>query len=190
MGVFAQIDGRCTIVEYSDLPDELAHQTDETGRLRLWAGNPAIHLFSVDFLGRMTANQDSMPFHIARKKVPHIDAAGQKVEPAKENALKFERFIFDVLPMAERWTVVESTREEEFAPLKNADGNDSPATVEQALSDLAADWITRAGGVVPRRPDGSAAVALEISPLYALDAEELAGKLPPGTRIETNHHLE
>jgi UDP-N-acetylglucosamine/UDP-N-acetylgalactosamine diphosphorylase len=130
-----------------------------------------------------------MPFHVARKKVPHIDEGGTKVEPASENALKFERFIFDVLPAARRWTVVETTREEEFAPLKNAAGADSPATTEQAICDLAARWIERAGGSVARRPDGGAAVAVEVSPLYALDAEELARKLPPGTRIEADCYL-
>jgi UDP-N-acetylglucosamine/UDP-N-acetylgalactosamine diphosphorylase len=189
VGVFARVDGRCTLVEYSDLPDTLAQKTDERGRLLLWAGNPAIHLFDVDFLQRMTADQEKMPFHIARKKVPHIDANGQKIEPSRENALKFERFIFDVLPAADRWTLVETTRQEEFAPLKNAEGNDSPATVEQALCDLAADWITKAGGTGARKEDGSAAVAVEISPLYALDAAELARKLPPGTRIEANCYL-
>jgi UDP-N-acetylglucosamine/UDP-N-acetylgalactosamine diphosphorylase len=190
MGVLASINGRCTIIEYSDLPAKLASQTDDSGRLRLWAGSPAIHLFDVAFLFRMTADPESMPFHVARKKVPHIDARGQRVEPKTENALKFERFIFDVLPAAKRWAVVETLREEEFAPLKNASGADSPATTEQAISNLAADWITRAGGSVPRRSDGSAAVALEISPLYALDAEELASKLPRGTRIESPRYFD
>lgn len=188
MGVFARIEGRCTVVEYSDLPDELAHATDATGRLQLWAGSPAIHLFDVAFLDRMTREPQYLAFHVARKKVPHIDADGRPVEPGTENALKFERFIFDVLPAAERWTVVEAKREE-FAPLKNADGLESPATVAQALSDQAADWIRRAGGTVPRR-DGHAAVALEISPLYALDAEELAAKLPPNTRIDGPRYFE
>ena len=86
-------------------------------------------------------------------------------------------FIFDVLPLAERWTVVETSRREEFVPLKNASGPDSPETVRQAQSDLAADWLERAGVAVPRKADGSAAVPLEISPLFALDAEELARKV-------------
>ena len=76
------------------------------------------------------------------------DQSGQRVEPANENALKFERFIFDVLPAA-RWTVVETTRDE-FAPLKNATGADSPATVLAALIRQAADWLEHAGAVVPR----------------------------------------
>lgn len=189
MGVFASIDGRCAIVEYSDLPDELAHATDANGRLRLWAGSPAIHLFDVSFLERMTREPQYLAFHIARKKVPSLDADGRLVEPQQENALKFERFIFDVLPAAEKWTVVEARREEEFAPVKNPEGIDSAQTAEQAMSDLAAEWIRRAGGTVPLR-DGHAAVKLEISPLYALDAAELAARLPAGTRIDGPTYFE
>jgi UDP-N-acetylglucosamine/UDP-N-acetylgalactosamine diphosphorylase len=183
VGVFALVDGRCVIIEYIHLPKELKYRTDATGKLVMWAGSPAIHIFDVDFLGRVTAAGERMPFHVARKKVPHIDAEGRPVEPAKENALKFERFIFDVLPLAERWTVIEGVREEEFAPLKNATGPDSPATVEQALCTQSADWLERAGVKVPRQPDGSVAVKLEVSPLLALDAEELARRLPPGTTV-------
>jgi len=183
VGVFAQVDGRCTLVEYSDLPETLAGETDPSGRLRLWAGNPAIHVFGVSFLERMTRDPDGIPFHVAKKKVPHVDADGRPVEPAGENALKFERFIFDVLPKAERWTVVETTRETEFAPLKNASGDDSPATVERAMIAQARDWITKAGGVVGE------GVAVEIGPLFALDAEEAARKLPPGTRVEAPQYF-
>jgi UDP-N-acetylglucosamine/UDP-N-acetylgalactosamine diphosphorylase len=183
VGVFAKVDGRCAIVEYSDLPDALAHATGEEGRLRLWAGNPAIHLFSVEFLERMTRDPTRLPFHVARKKVPHIDAHCRAVEPAAENALKFERFIFDVLPAAERWVLVETTRAEEFAPLKNATGDDSPATVEQALVALSSEWVKKAGGVVA---PGS---KVEISPLFALDAAEFAHKAP-GVRVEGTRYFE
>jgi UDP-N-acetylglucosamine/UDP-N-acetylgalactosamine diphosphorylase len=183
MGVFAEIEGRCSIIEYSDLPADLAKQTDEKGQLRLWAGNPAIHLFSVDFLRQITRGEARLPFHVAKKKVPHVSEAGHNVHPEKENALKFEMFIFDALPMAERWTVVESTRREEFAPVKNATGVDSPETAKQAISDLAAAWLTRAGVQVPLNSEGAVTVGLEISPLFALDAEELATKVKHGTVI-------
>jgi UDP-N-acetylglucosamine/UDP-N-acetylgalactosamine diphosphorylase len=189
LGNLVLVDGRCTIIEYSDLPEELARQTDAEGRLRIWAGSPAIHLFGVDFLDRMTQGAGRLPYHVARKKVPYLDESGQLVQPEKENALKFEMFIFDVLPLAERWTVVETSRREEFVPLKNATGPDSPETVRQALSDLAAEWLGEAGVEVPRRADGAAAVPLEISPLYALDAEELAEKVAPGMRIEGPTYL-
>lgn len=183
LGNFAQVDGRCTIIEYSDLPPELGRQTDEGGRLRLWAGSPAIHVFDLDFLARVTRGLEGMPFHVAKKKVPYLNEQGETVQPEKENALKFERFIFDVLPLAERWTVVETSRAEEFSPLKNASGADSPQAVEQAISDLTADWLTRAGVEVPHNADGSSALALEVSPLFAQDAPELAGRLRPGLRL-------
>jgi UDP-N-acetylglucosamine/UDP-N-acetylgalactosamine diphosphorylase len=183
MGVFAQVEDRCTIIEYSDLPAELAQQTDAKGRLRFWAGSPAIHLFDLDFLARMADLSDSLPFHLARKKVPCLDETGQTIQPASENALKFEKFIFDLLPQAQRWLVVETTRAEEFAPLKNSTGPDSPETVTQAISDLAAAWLTAAGCEVPRTQDGSLSYPLEISPLFAMDAEQLTSKLRPPIKI-------
>jgi UDP-N-acetylglucosamine/UDP-N-acetylgalactosamine diphosphorylase len=153
-------------------------------------GSPAIHLFDLEFLIRLTEGAGKLPFHLARKKVPHIDETGRVVEPDKENALKFERFIFDVLPLAERWLVVETSHREEFAPLKNAEGADSPRTVEVALTNLAADWLARAGFEVPRTAEGEPAFALEVSPLFALDAEELGAKVDRRTRISGPMYLD
>ncbi len=189
LGNLVLVDGRLSMIEYSDLPESLAKETDARGTLRIWAGSPAIHVFSLAFLERVTRGATRMPFHIAKKKVPYFDDSGKMVQPAKENGLKFEMFIFDVLPMADRWTVVETSRREEFVPLKNASGADSPPVVRQAISDLAGDWLTRAGVTVPRKADGSVAVPLEISPLYALDAGELAGKVSRGMRIEGPTYL-
>ncbi len=171
------VDGRCSIIEYSDLPESLARATDEQGRPRLWAGNPAIHLFDLVFLKRVTGST-GMPWHLARKKVPYMDEKGQTVTPQKENALKFERFIFDVLPLAERWTVLETNRADEFAPVKNAEGVDSPQTSRQGISSLAAAWARRAG------LDVAANVMLEVSPLFALDAEEFAAKVKGPGRVD------
>jgi UDP-N-acetylglucosamine/UDP-N-acetylgalactosamine diphosphorylase len=190
LGNLVLVDDRCTIIEYSDLSPAQAGRTDQSGQLFFWAGSPAIHIFTVDFLSRVTQGETRMPFHVARKKVPHLDAQGQRVEPVKENALKFELFIFDVLPMADRWTVVEANRAEEFAPLKNGSGPDSPGTVRQAMSNLAADWLEKAGVHVPRTANGDAAVPLEISPLFALDADELAAKLNRGMSIQKPTYLE
>jgi UDP-N-acetylglucosamine/UDP-N-acetylgalactosamine diphosphorylase len=177
LGNLVLVDGRCTMIEYSDLPDSLANERDANGRLRLWAGSPAIHVFDVDFLTRVTEGAGLLPFHTARKKVPYLDDNGQVVQPQKENALKFERFIFDVLPLAERWLVMETSHREEFAPLKNSEGADSPRSVQGALTNLAADWLARAGVEVSRTENGESAVALEVSPLYALDADEFARRV-------------
>ncbi len=180
VGNLVQVDGRCAMIEYSDLPKKLAEQRRPDGELLLGAANPAIHLFSVEFLERMARTATtSLPFHVARKKVPHLHEA----EPATENALKFEMFVFDVLPLAERWCVVETSHREEFAPLKNKDGKDSPETCARAQVELAADWLAHAGVTLPRLPDGAPRYAVEISPLFALDKEELAARLPAGTTI-------
>jgi UDP-N-acetylglucosamine/UDP-N-acetylgalactosamine diphosphorylase len=190
LGNIVQVNGRCMIIEYSDLPEELARQTDEQGRLRLWAGSPAIHIFDLDFLAKVTRGSNRIPFHVAKKKVPHLDEHGNMVQPDKENALKFERFIFDVLPLADRWTVVETSREEEFAPLKNATGADSPDAVKKAITHLAATWLTRCGTRVPTDTAGEPAFPVEISPLFALDADELRQRLPRPLEIKGSTHLE
>jgi UDP-N-acetylglucosamine/UDP-N-acetylgalactosamine diphosphorylase len=105
------------------------------------------------------------------------------VTPATENALKFELFVFDALPLAERWLVMGTSRAEEFAPLKNATGADSPATVRAALVALHADWLARAGARVPRAADGTPLHPVEVSPLFAHDEATCAAKVAPGTEI-------
>ena len=176
MGNFVLLDGRCSIIEYSDLPTEWADATTPDGALFFWGGHTAIHLFDVGFLCSVNERRDGIPWHLARKKVPHVGPAGQLVEPATENALKFEKFIFDVIPLADRWTVAATSRAADFEPLKNATGDDSPESIRRALLHQAATWLEQAGVVVPRDGQGQVAVPVEISPLFALDAAELAGK--------------
>src|SRR5262249_23215828 len=153
------------------------HKSDTQGRLVFGAGNPAIHLFDLGFLRRVTRGETRLPFHIARKKVPHIEENGRPVSPTKENALKFEMFVFDALPMADRWLVMESPREDEFSPVKNAEGVDSPATAKLAMSNQAGRWLEAAGVRVPRNADGNVTVPLEVSPRFALDADELKARV-------------
>src|SRR5262249_34738139 len=109
LGNLVLIDGRCSIIEYSDMPEAMARQTDGSGQLRFRAGSPAIHLFDAEFLCRVTQGATRIPYHVARKKVPFWDGS-QTVTPATENALKFELFVFDSLPLAERWLAVATTR--------------------------------------------------------------------------------
>jgi len=176
VGVFAVIDGKCGLIEYSDLPKELADAREPDGTLKFRAGNPAIHLFSVEFLERVTST-GGLPYHVARKAVPHFDpVTGQLVNPTAPNALKFERFVFDALPLAERWLAVETSREEEFAPLKNATGADSPETVRDAQIAEFTRWFTVAGVATNGH-------AVEVSPLFALDADELKRKIPPNFTV-------
>jgi UDP-N-acetylglucosamine/UDP-N-acetylgalactosamine diphosphorylase len=189
VGIFVLVDGRLTIIEYSDLPEDMAREADDQGRLRYWAGNIAIHLFQVDFLERVARGPNRIPWHLAKKKVPYLDEHGDLAQPAKENALKFEMFIFDAFPQAGRWTLVSTTRQEEFMPLKNAAGMESPEMVRQYMSNQAADWLEKAGVRVPRKANGAAAVPLEISPLFALAPEELAAKVDRNMRIDGPMYL-
>ncbi len=153
--------------------------------LELWAGSIAIHILERSFVERLIdGGADELPFHRAMKKVSFVDDSGMLVNPNEPNAVKFERFIFDALPLAARWALVETDRAIEFEPLKNAHGPDSPTSVRQRMSDLFADWLELGGAIVPRRGDGSSAHALEISPLFALDAAELRSKLEPGLKVE------
>jgi UDP-N-acetylglucosamine/UDP-N-acetylgalactosamine diphosphorylase len=121
-----------------------------------------------------------LPYHRADKKVPYAGEGGTTAQPEEKNGVKFESFIFDALPLAERSLVVECAREREFAPVKNAVGTDSAESCRQMLIEEWARWIELAGGRVPRRPDGAVDGRIEIGPLFALDAADLARKLRPG----------
>ena len=183
VGVIARVDGRTAVVEYSDLSDELAALRAGDGRLALWAGNIATHLVEVAFADRLTEGGLHLPFHRAVKRVPHVDAAGRRVEPDEPNAVKFETFIFDALGQARHSVTVEVPREVDFSPIKNADGSDSPETARRDLNRLYASWLEAAGVAVARDADGEPLHDLEIDPRLALDADELAARLPPGTTI-------
>jgi len=171
MGVVVGVHGQTRVIEYSNLPDKLAGETDENGQLRLWAGNTAMHVFNVEFLRRM-ADEQRLPFHVAHKKVPFLDETGTRITPKTENAWKFEQFIFDVLPPTRTALVMECERTGEFLPVKNASGSDSPETARAGMIRLYTQWLQAAGG------DVKPGVPVEISPLYALDADELRARLP------------
>ncbi len=176
--------GRTRVLEYSDLPPAVGQATDPDGRLRFRAGSIAIHVLSIAFIDRLTRNPEKfgLPFHRAIKKVPHIDPnTGTKVEPAQPNAVKFEAFIFDALAECRSSLVVETSRVGEFAPIKNASGEDSPASSHQLQSDRAAEWLASVGVAVPRRADGSTDARIEISPLTALDPDDLRRAALPTT---------
>ncbi|MDZ4831147.1 MAG: UDPGP type 1 family protein [Phycisphaerae bacterium] len=180
VGVFCNVGGRTRVLEYSDLPAAIAEATDANRKLRFCAGSIAIHILSVAFIDRLTARHGSaddafgLPFHRANKKVPHVDlTSGTKVDPKEPNAIKFEAFIFDALALCAESLVVETSRVEEFAPIKNATGDDSPASSHQLQSDRAGAWLESAGVTVPRRPDGHVDAKIEISPLTALEPSDL-----------------
>lgn len=177
LGLVVRHNDRPAIIEYSDLPDDLAHRRNSDGDLEFWTGSIAIHLFRREFLERITRSQTGLPFHFAKKKVPYLNESGQWVEPAAPNAVKFERFIFDCLPLAERVTVVETSRVEEYEPVKNAEGEHSPDVVRRAISRKAASWLAQCGVEFPRDADGHPTIDLEISPLAGLSPDDFLRQL-------------
>lgn len=190
VGLVVLVDGHPRVIEYSDLSPELGEQRSPEGGLRLWAGSIAIHCLERSFVERLAEDGGRLPFHHAIKKVKCVDDAGRLTEPIEPNAVKFETFIFDALPLAQRFAVVETDRALEFEPLKNASGPDSPESVRRRMTDQFADWLERAGARVARADDGSVPFGLEISPLLAIDAAELRGKIEPGRLINGPTYLE
>jgi UDP-N-acetylglucosamine/UDP-N-acetylgalactosamine diphosphorylase len=185
VGVVVEIDGRTQIIEYVDLPDDQARERLPDGSLKFWAGNIAVHVFEVAFLERVASQADALPFHTSRKKVPYVDRNGQLVQPSAPNAIRFERFIFDLLPHAENALVVEVDKAVAFAPVKNDDKSptDSPTTARAAMIAKAARLLRDASAELA---DG---VAVEVNPLWASNAEEAKRKLKPGTKVSEATYL-
>lgn len=174
VGVVCTIDGRPGVIEYSDLPEATASQRNPDGRLTLRAGNIALHMLGRAFVERITGGELALPYHRAEKKVACIDPdTGEPVDPTEPNAVKLEMFVFDAIPLCERSIVYEVERTDEFAPIKNAEGNDSPASSAQLQTERAAAWLEDRGVGVPRKADGSPDCVLEISPRTAMRPEEL-----------------
>jgi UDP-N-acetylglucosamine/UDP-N-acetylgalactosamine diphosphorylase len=186
VGNVVEVDGRVQIIEYFQLDDDLASATEADGSPRFWAGSTAIHVFNREFLERLTAGGVDLPLHPSLKKVPHVDASGRTVEPEGPNAIKFERFIFDAFPLARRTLVLEVRRDDEYDPLKNAEGDHSPEAVKASLSSLYARWLRQCGVAVPECDLSP----IEISPRYALDGTQLAEKVDRSVRVDGPLYLE
>jgi UDP-N-acetylglucosamine/UDP-N-acetylgalactosamine diphosphorylase len=177
VGNFCLIDGKVTVIEYSDFPDELAKRRNPDGSLAFRLGSIAIHIINCDFIERLNAEDFSLPLHKAVKEIPHIDKHGNPVEPAEPNGIKLETFVFDALPLASKSIILQTVRSEEFAPTKNATGVDSVETTKRMMVARAADWLESAGVTVPKKPDGSVDCVLEIAPGFATEKDDIKEKL-------------
>jgi UDP-N-acetylglucosamine/UDP-N-acetylgalactosamine diphosphorylase len=182
LGVTVIRDGRCSVVEYIELTEAQKNARHPDGELVLKFGSVAIHIFSLDFLVRETTA--GLPLHQAHKKVAYCDEQGKTIKPDKPNAYKFEKFIFDALPDAKEALILEFSRQDEFAPVKNAEGSDSPESSRAAMVEKFAGWFSRCGVKVPRDASGRVAVKIEIDPVYAHNAATLAMRLPKGFEIK------
>lgn len=174
VGVHCLCDGVYRVVEYSELdiyPQLL--ETDSDGNVVYYAGNPAMHIMSTDFVQSTYDRFDEFPWHLAHKKIAFLNPAGQLIKPDKPNAYKFETFVFDALRFAEHPPVaLEIHPLGEYTPTKQFDGDNSVVAARQSMANLWGGWLERAGCIVPRKTDGDVAVPIEISPSFALDEEE------------------
>lgn len=165
LGNFCVSKGRLEIIEYSDLPAELAESTNPDGSLRFISGSPAIHVLSREFVEKLTAcGRLELPWHRADKKIPCISDP----QPAEPNGVKLESFIFDALSLAQKTLVLEGDRAEMFAPTKNPTGVDSVESARAMLIARDARRLQKAGVTVEENAQ------IEIDPRQVLDDDDAA----------------
>ena len=155
------------MVEYTEMTDEQCNRRTASGDLYFKYGSPAIHVFDRAFLEREAGK--AMPLHLAFKKIPTV-VDGKVVKPEAPNGYKFEKFIFDILPNAKTAAFMAFEQKDEFSPVKNAEGADSPATCKADLQAKWRRWFAEVGVTVPET------LPLEIDPAYAVDAKDLSAK--------------
>jgi UDP-N-acetylglucosamine/UDP-N-acetylgalactosamine diphosphorylase len=180
VGVLGRVDGELSCIEYSDLPAELREARDQRGELAFRAGNIAVHALSLEFTETLTTGPLELPWHLARKKMQVVEADGSRRECT---GIKFETFVFDALARSERSVVLEVERSEEFSPLKNACGEDSPASCRSDLCRLYERWV-RARGLPLPAPDELGNRPIEVDPLCAETQDEFLAheRLQPDVR--------
>jgi UDP-N-acetylglucosamine/UDP-N-acetylgalactosamine diphosphorylase len=162
------------VIEYSDLPDKLAHETNPDGSLKFNAGSIGIHAMRVSFLERLNSSgQFQLPWHRAEKKVAYVDRDGNVIKPEKVNAVKVEQFVFDAIPLAANPLVYTTERGEEFSPVKNPQGVDSLISSRRDQIRRHAVWLEACGVKVPRDANGEVLATIEISPLYAATFDQI-----------------
>ena len=186
VGNFCLMDDKITVIEYSDLPDELALKRQHDGSLLFRLGSIGIHIINRTFVEKLNAKGFSLPLHRAVKKISHMDEQGNLME---SEGVKLESFVFDAIPLASKSIIFETLRSEEFAPTKNATGVDSVESTRQMMVARAAAWLESAGVAVPRKADGSVDCLLEIAPSFALEKEDIKARLDHIPKIKPGDTL-
>lgn len=130
VGVFCKRNGKPSVVEYTEISDEMANAVDENGGFLYGDAHILCNIFSMDAISDMLENNDGLPYHVAKKKTQTVKD-GETVLPEKPNAYKFEAFIFDAFERFDDIAILRVPRELEFAPVKNREGQDSPETARE-----------------------------------------------------------
>ena len=129
VGVFCKMNKHPKVIEYSELPIEMAEEVDENGELKFGESNIACHLFNIDAVEKIS--KEILIYHTAIKKNSYVNEKGKEIIPEEPNSYKFEAFIFDAFDLFDEMAVLRVKREEEFAPVKNKEGADSPKTAKE-----------------------------------------------------------
>jgi len=137
VGVFCKKDGRPGVIEYSELPEAMAEEVDEDGELLYGESHIMCNLYSLSAL--KTIASKNLPYHSANKKAPYMDENGEIVKVTEPNGYKYEAFIFDGFNYFKEISILRGKREDDFAPVKNAEGVDSPETATKLYNDF---WAT------------------------------------------------
>jgi UDP-N-acetylglucosamine/UDP-N-acetylgalactosamine diphosphorylase len=186
IGVICKIEGKTSVVEYSDLSDDDMYAEDKNGELKYWAGSIAIHVINTKFIEKENKVGFKLPYHIAEKNIPFVDKNGHKTTPTDKNGYKFETFVFDALAHCEKTTTIEVDRAIEFSALKNKEGVDSEQTANQDMNNLYMNWLKKAGMEIPEDVD----VQIEISPLFAHSEKKLIEKKSELPLFSKNMYIE
>ena len=171
VGHFCMQNDSALVVEYSDMPNSMQEETNPDGSIRFNGGSVAIHIFDRAFIARAgsTTSDVQLPFHRADKKIPYVGADGVIVTPDAANGVKFEMFVFDALPLAKNPVIIEAAREDDFSPVKNAEGVDSPQSCKEDQLRMFTRWLIAVGENVEVDGTGLPAITFEISPRFAVD---------------------
>ncbi|MEE9392237.1 MAG: UDPGP type 1 family protein [Planctomycetota bacterium] len=188
VGVVGLVNGRYGVIEYSDLSSEELEATTESGQLKFNAGNIAVHAIRRDFVESITEHGLDLPYHLARKQIPALDP--ETGEPSRIDGVKFETFVFDALARCQKSVLLAVNRDEEFAPIKNAEGEDSPQSSFAAQQALFASWLEAAGLIIPRAADGTPSIGIEISPACAIEASDLTADFVDGLSTDQDLYLD
>lgn len=125
VGVFYKKNGRPSVIEYTELSEKMSNLRDENKELIYGEAHIMCNLFHINAIE--TIAEKKLPYHIALKKIPYYEN-DKEVIPEEPNAYKFESFIFDGFSKFENITLLRGNRQEDFAPVKNKEGQDSPQT--------------------------------------------------------------
>lgn len=133
VGVFCKKNGKPYVIEYTEISEDMANQRDESGELVFGEAHMLLNLFNISTLEKV--KEVKLPFHVAHKKSNIVDEIGNVIVPTEPNAYKFETFLFDVFSLIPEVGLLRGKREDNFAPIKNAEGVDSPETARKLYED-------------------------------------------------------